>query len=173
VTPCPKKNVAASVRDLLMQLSRTRQENFNFVLDRYARERLLYRLSQSHHASAFVLKGATLFTLWFGHPHRATRDIDLLGTGAPDLDRLVGVFRDLCALAVDDDGMVFDPATVSASRIKEDATYEGVRVQLIGTLGSAVLNLQVDVGFGDTVTPLPRDAHVPRCSAEVLEAVSV
>ena len=42
VTPCPKKNVAASVRDLLMQLSRTRQENFNFVLDRYARERLLY-----------------------------------------------------------------------------------------------------------------------------------
>jgi hypothetical protein len=131
------------------------------VLDRYARERLLYRLSQSPHGSAFVLKGATLFTLWFGHPHRATKDIDLLGTGAPDLDRLVDVFRDLCALAVDDDGTLFDPTSVSAARIKEDAAYEGVRIHLVGTLGSAVLNLQVDVGFGDIVTPLPLEADFP------------
>jgi hypothetical protein len=131
--PGPKKNLPASVRDRLMQLARARKEDFNFVLTRYAMERLLYRLSRSTHEPTFILKGAMLFTVWSGHPHRATKDIDLLGTGEPDLGRLVKVFQDICTVSVEDDGIIFDSTSVTAVRIKEDANYEGVRVQLKGT----------------------------------------
>ena len=120
----PKKNVAASVRDRLLRLARARSEDFNFVLVRYAMDRLLYRLSISPHGSGFILKGASLFTVWSGHPHRATKDLDLLGTGSPDLDRLKAIFCDVCDIAVEDDGATFDAASVTASRIKEDASYE-------------------------------------------------
>jgi hypothetical protein len=156
-----KKNLAASVRDRLSKVARARKEDPNFVFNRYAMERFLYRLSRSVHEPKFVLKGALLFTVWSGHPHRATKDIDLLGTGAPDLARLAQIFRDVCCVSVEDDGLAFDPATVTTMRIKEDANYEGVRVQFRGTLGTAVLNLQVDIGFGDAVTPAPTTVDFP------------
>jgi len=161
VKPIPPKNVAHSVRDRLLKLAKTRGEDFNFVLIRYALERLLYRVSKSPHEAEFILKGAMLFTVWSEHPHRATKDLDLLGSGVPDLDRLAGVFREVSALSVEDDGLVFDPASVRARRIKEDAEYEGVRVTLEGKLGSAKLGLQVDVGFGDSVTPPPTMIEFP------------
>ena len=137
--PIPPKNVAHSVRDRLFKLAKTRGEDFNFVLVRYALERLLYRVSKSPHEAELILKGAMLFTVWSKHPHRATKDLDLLGSGAPDLERLAGVFREVSALPVENDGLVFDPASVRARRIKEDAEYEGVRVTLEGKLGSAKL----------------------------------
>jgi len=142
--PGPKRNLAASVRDRLSKLGRARNEDPNFLLNRYAMERFLYRLSRSAHEPQFVLKGAMLFTVWSGHPHRATEDIDLLGTGAPDLTRLAQIFRDVCSVTVEDAGLTFDAASVATTRIKEDANYEGVRDQFGGTLGTAVLNLQVD-----------------------------
>jgi predicted nucleotidyltransferase component of viral defense system len=161
VKPRPPKNVAHSVRDRLFKLAKIRGEEFNFVLVRYALERLLYRVSKSPHEAEFILKGAMLFTVWSKHPHRATKDLDLLGSGAPDLERLAGVFREVSVLPVEDDGVVFDPASVRARRIKEDAEYEGVRVTLEGKLGSAKLALQIDVGFGDSVTPPPTTIEFP------------
>jgi predicted nucleotidyltransferase component of viral defense system len=149
------------VRDRLLKLAKARGEAFNFVLVRYALERLLYRLSKSAHAEEFILKGAMLFTIWSKHPHRATKDLDLLGAGSPDLDRLAHVFRDVCAASVEDDGVVFEPRSVEARRIKEDAEYEGVRITLLGKLGSAQLAVQVDVGFGDSVVPPPTMIEFP------------
>jgi hypothetical protein len=131
------------------------------VLTRYALERLLYRLSVSPHRDAFVLKGALLFTLWTGAPHRATRDLDLLGSGEPASARLEQVFRDLCALAVEPDGVAFDARSVRAAHIREDQEYEGVRVLLEARLGAARTGLQVDVGFGDAITPGPVDVAFP------------
>lgn len=173
------KNVAQSVRDRLLKLSKERREEYNFVLVRYGLERLLYRLAQSAHADQFVLKGAMMFTVWSEHPHRATKDLDLLGSGSPDLERLAEVFREVCTTVVEDDGVVFNPATVSAERIKEDAEYEGVRITLTGKLGSANLNVQVDIGFGDAVTPEPEfidfptllPGHRPRLRAYPREVV--
>jgi hypothetical protein len=124
-------------------------------------ERLLYRLSKSRHEPTFVLKGAMLFTVWSGHPHRATQDLDLLGYGPSDLDRLAQIFREVLVVAVEDDGMLFDPTSVVAARIKEDANYEGVRVQLRAKLGTAALALQIDIGFGDAITPAPLAANFP------------
>jgi hypothetical protein len=155
------RNTAQSVRDRLLKLSKDRGEEFNFVLLRFGLERLLYRLALSRHAGEFVLKGAMLFTVWTKHPHRATKDLDLHGSGSPDLGRLAGVFRDVCTTVVDDDSLEFDAKSVSAERIKEDAEYEGVRITLTGKLGSAKLGLQVDVGFGDAITPEPKTIDFP------------
>jgi predicted nucleotidyltransferase component of viral defense system len=155
------KNVAQSVRDRLLTLSKERGEAFNFVLVRYGLERLLYRLARSPCGDEFVLKGAMLFTVWSKHPHRATKDLDLHGSGSPDVPRLAAVFREVCATDVEDDGVVFDAKSVSANRIKEDAEYEGVRISLDGKLGSAKLALQVDVGFGDAITPKPTIIEFP------------
>jgi hypothetical protein len=80
----PPRNMAASVKARLMAVARERKEEFNFLLNRYVLERLLYRLPQSPHVEMFLLKGAMLFTVWSQRPHRATKDIDLLGYGNPD-----------------------------------------------------------------------------------------
>lgn len=155
------KNVGASVKTRLLALSKKRGEDFNLVLIRYGLERLLHRLGRSQYGTTFILKGAMLFAVWSGHPHRATKDLDLLGSGSPDLDRLVRIFRDVLVVPVDDDGLVFDPSSVMAGRIKEDAEYEGVRVTLDVKLDTAKLTLQVDVGFGDAVTPAPTTIEYP------------
>jgi predicted nucleotidyltransferase component of viral defense system len=84
-----KKNMAASVRERLANLGREQKEDFQELLSRYARERLLYRLSQSSYRDQFVLKGAILFTHWVGYPHRPTRDLDFLSHGTPNIQRLV------------------------------------------------------------------------------------
>jgi hypothetical protein len=155
------KNMAASVRARLTALARDRKEEFQLVLTQYAIERLLYRLTRTVHAGEFVLKGAVLFRLWADSPHRPTRDLDLLGRGEPSIERLAAVFRDVCAAAVEDDGLVFDPETVAVGRIKEDQEYEGVRVECVVKLGQARIDLQVDVGFGDAVTPGPVTVKYP------------
>ncbi len=108
-------NVAASVRARLLNVAKAQGVDFNQVLVRFALERILYRLSQSEHADRFLLKGALLFTLWYDMPHRATRDADLLGFGASDLESVAQTFRDIASVAVDD-GIVFDPASVVVAR---------------------------------------------------------
>lgn len=149
-----------SVRARLLNLSRSQGEDFQRLLVRYAIERLLYRLSISEHADAFVLKGATLFALWLGKPHRATKDLDLLGRGEPDVERLVAVFREVAALDCAADGMAFGADGITGTRIREDAAYAGVRVIVPASLAGARLKVQVDVGMGDATVPNP-------CTVEV------
>jgi hypothetical protein len=123
-------------------------------------------MTQSQHANLFLLKGALLFTLWYEMPHRATRDADLLGFGASDLASVAEVFRDIAAVAVDD-GMAFDPASVTAEEIRKDAAYGGVRVTIDGELANARCKTQIDVGFGDAVTPAPVDSVYPVLLADL------
>ena len=158
--PPHPEHVAASVRARLLNVAKVQGIDFNQVLVRFALERILYRLSQSPHAERFLLKGALLFTLWYDMPHRATRDADLLGFGASDLDSVAETFRDIAAIDVND-GIVFDPASVNAEDIRKDAGYGGVRVILSGELARACCRTQIDIGFGDAVTPGPIDAVYP------------
>src|SRR5918999_492173 len=111
------RNVAASVRQRLLNLAHDRREDFGLMMTRYALERLMYRLSMSEHREQFVLKGAMLFALWGGEPHRPTRDLDLLGHGATDTRRLEEVFREVISVAVEDDGLEFQAETVRGERI--------------------------------------------------------
>jgi hypothetical protein len=153
--------MAASVKQRLLDLSRARGEDFGLLLGRYGIERLLYRLSQSEHRDEFVLKGAMLFHVWANVPYRPTRDIDLLGRGEPDPPRLASAFRDVCAVIVDDDGIDFNTESVRASPIRERAIYDGVRVVMDGRIGSAIIRIQIDVGFGDVVVPPPCQIDLP------------
>lgn len=153
-------NVAASVRARLLNVAKAQGVDFNQVLVRFALERILYRLSQSEHADRFLLKGALLFTLWYDMPHRATRDADLLGFGASDLESVAQTFRDIAGVAVED-GIVFDPASVVAEEIRKDAGYAGARILISGELAKARCKTQIDIGFGDAVTPGPVDATYP------------
>lgn len=156
-----RQNMAASVRSRLTMRAHAEGEEPEYVLTRYALERLLYRLGRSRHADAFILKGALLFALWEGHPHRATRDLDLLGFGPNDVERIEQVFRELCVLPVEDDGLSFLPETVHARPIREQQEYGGIRVLLQATLGAARLRVQADVGFGDVVTPAAQEVDLP------------
>ena len=142
-------------------LAREQKEDFSIVLTRYGLERLLYRLSQSAHRDRFVLKGAMLFQLWSGHPHRPTRDLDLLGHGSPDPERFEGIFRDICRQNVEDDGLEFQSDSVRAESMKEDEEYQGLRLKLVSRLGNARIPIQIDIGFGDAVTPEPDEVIYP------------
>jgi len=146
-------NLAASVRQRLLNLSHQRQETFNFILAQYAIERFLFRLSQSPFADQFVLKGATLFTVWSGKLHRPTRDVDLLGYGESSNDHLRELFTILCQLPVDADGLLFEASNIRIEEIRELQAYGGKRITLPVYLDTAVIPLQIDVAFGDVVTP--------------------
>ena len=153
-------DLAASVRARLLNIAKTEGSDFNQGLVRFALERILYRLTRSPHADRFVLKGALLFTLWYDMPHRATRDVDLMGFGASDLASITQVFRDIAAITADD-GIVFDPNSVIVQEIRKEAGYGGVRVIVAGELANARCRTQIDIGFGDAVTPGPVDSVYP------------
>lgn len=156
-----KKNLPVSVRQRLLNLSQAAHEPFDRFTNRFAIERLLYRLSVSPYAGRFVLKGAMLFVAWDSAPHRPTRDVDFLGFGPAETEELKKVFRELCAQPVPDDGVVFDPNSVSVEAIRESDAYGGIRVKLNAHLGTARIPLQADVGFGDAVTPATEEIKFP------------
>jgi hypothetical protein len=130
------------------------------MLTRCVIERLLYRLGCSTYRNQFILKGAMLFRLWTDQVHRPTRDLDLLGKGSHSVERLVEVFKDICRLGVEDDGLTFDPESVRGGRIREGEECEGVRLHCEARLGQPRIDLQIDIGFGDAVTPKPVQVHL-------------
>lgn len=154
------KDFAASVRARLLNIAKNQGTDFNQILVRFALERLLYRLSQSEHADHFLLKGALLFMLWYDLPHRPTRDADLLGFGSSDLELIAKNFRNIASVVVND-GIIFDPTSVLVEEIRKDAGYAGVRVFINAELSKARCKTQIDIGFGDAVTPGPIQAMYP------------
>src|SRR5580700_552772 len=97
------RNIAASARQRLLNLSKSSGTDFNQLLIRYAIERFLYRLGLSNHRQDFILKGAMLFAVWEGSPHRPTQDLDLLDFGDRSLTRIASILREICATPVEDD----------------------------------------------------------------------
>lgn len=153
-------NLAASVLARLLSLAKQRGDDYNLVLNRFGLERLLYRLSNSPHADRFLLKGALLFAYWYDEQHRPTRDADLLGFGQDDAEHLVAIFREVAAMEMTD-GIVFEPDSVRADEIREDNTYGGTRINLVGRINAARCSLQIDIGFGDAVTPTAETVTFP------------
>ncbi|AZG06566.1 nucleotidyl transferase AbiEii/AbiGii toxin family protein [Pigmentiphaga sp. H8] len=154
------RNTAASVRARLLNKARVNRQDFNLLLGRYALERILYRLSRSTYRGHFLLKGSLLFDLWFDMPHRPTHDADLLGFTQAEVPHLIKVFQEICAIACDD-GVLFQPGTVRAAKIRKEANYAGIRVNLLGLLDGARCPVQIDIGFGDAVVPGPEEAQYP------------
>jgi predicted nucleotidyltransferase component of viral defense system len=155
------RNLAASVRQKLLNISKQNGETFDLVLTRYALERILYRLGKSQYHNQFLLKGAMLFAIWGGAAHRPTRDIDLLGFGSSELPQLQKIFQSICLESVEPDGLEFLPDTMSVAEIREDQEYQGVRVLFDARLENAVIRIQIDIGYGDAVTPAPEEITYP------------
>lgn len=154
------KNLPASIRARLKNHADATKQDFNLILTYFGLERLLYRLSISEHAGNYLLKGALLFSLWYDQPKRPTRDVDLLGFGADDTATAIAVFREISRIDVAD-GVVFHPDSVKGAEIRDRAGYGGVRIELSGVLDGARISLQVDIGFGDAVTPAPDAVKYP------------
>ncbi len=155
------KDIAASVRARLQNMAKDTGRPFEELLQYYAMERLLYRLTKSPHAGKFVLKGALMLVAWRAPAFRPTRDIDFLARMPNDIESVAAVFKEICQQPIDNDGVVFDSESVQGKLIKEDADYEGVRVTFVGYLQRSRLPMQVDIGFGDVVSPEPTMSDYP------------
>jgi hypothetical protein len=154
-------NLPASIAGRLRNIARKKKTNAQLLLRRYAIERLLYRLSLSRHRDWFVLKGAMLFAVWLDDPFRPTQDLDLLGYGENEAAALSETFREICRQEVEADGLVFDAETLTAASIREDQNYGGVHIRTTAHLGRTRIPVQIDIGFGDAVTPAPAEIEFP------------
>jgi len=157
----PIKNKSASVRQLLLNKSKITGKTFNELLQYYAMERWLYRLSCSEYKNNFILKGALLFTALNIDISRSTKDIDFQGRMDNNPENIEKVMKSICTQQVEDDGIIFDNNTVKVEPIVKDSTYQGVRSIIHGTLGTAKISIQIDIGFGDIITPEPSTAIYP------------
>ena len=155
------RDVPASVRQRLLNLAREQRVRFEGVLQRYAVERFLYRLSASDEVDRFTLKGAALLRMWTGQELRPTRDVDFLASGARDEAAISTALRDVCGIPCREDGVVFDLATISITSIRIDQPNGGLRARIRGSLGRVRLAVPVDIGFGDVITLGRREEDYP------------
>lgn len=155
------KNMAASVRQRLLNISREQKRSFMEVVQHYGLERFLYRLSKSVHADRFILKGAMLLKVWDVPDARPTMDVDLLGVTSNDANRIADQMKEVLGTVVEDDGLVFDIDSVTTQDITQQSEYVGLRVLFKAKLDKVVLNMQVDMGFGDAVFPKPSTRDFP------------
>ncbi len=156
---------AESIKQRLLNRAHAEGEVFNLLLTRYGCERLLYRMGRSSRAKKFCLKGAQLFAAWTGQLHRATKDIDFLSFGSPKPEDVAEQIRFILEESessfADDDGIYFDIESIKAREIREDQEYGGVRITVIAYLGKARIPIQMDFGFGDSITPHPVELELP------------
>ncbi len=155
------RDIGASVRQRLLNQSRAQTRPFQELLQYFAMERFLYRLAKSPAADRFVLKGALLLIAWQAPISRPTMDIDLAGRTSNDLDHISELVRSVCSVITEPDGIVYDPSSIEAARIKEGAQYEGVRITFNATLARARIPMQIDIGFGDVIVPAPTTVAYP------------
>ncbi len=165
-----QNSVATSVLAKLKNEALKTGELFNPLLSRYVGFRFLYRLSVSTHRDRFLLKGATMFLFWTGSIHRPTRDLDLLSLNDADITNLENLFKEICDVECPADGVTFAPSSVKAELIREEQTYGGTRLTVVGFIGTARIPLQVDIGLGDVVTPSPINVTIPPIISTVPEA---
>jgi len=157
----PHMDIAASVRQRLLNRARETGRPLNELLQYFAMERFLYRLSRSRYSDNFVLKGALMLAAWKAPVSRPTMDIDLLGRMDNSIEAIITSIRDICSQEVVPDGIIFDLGSIRGERITEDAYDEGVRVRFKGSLDTARLTMQVDIGFGDVVVAGPAFLEFP------------
>lgn len=156
------KNIGKSIRTRLLNLAKEEKLEYMKVLVRYLHERLLFRISASPYKSHFLLKGSSLLFALDGFKARPTIDIDLLGERiSNDRENLKEVFQKVCGIECEDDGVIFDAASLELEPIAVEKKYPGTCVKVIAHLDTIVQQISVDIGFGDVVTPYPLALDYP------------
>jgi hypothetical protein len=155
------KNIVASIRARLKNISKESGRPFAEILQYYSMERFLYRLSLSQHSKCFILKGALMLRVWESSEIRPTMDIDMLGITSNYEQSLLKQIRDVLKVKVEPDGLTFDERSLKTEQITEDADYQGTRIRFRGALGTARIGMQIDFGFGDELFPGPEQLKFP------------
>jgi len=150
-----------SLKQKLRNHAKATGDDVALILTRYVNERFLYRLSVSPHRDKFILRGATLFSLWNPEPHRATRDIDLLASGDLSPEAMQVMMTEICRQPVPPDGVGFLPDTLRIEARAEARVYQGLHLEMITTLGTARPRLEIDIAVGEAVIPPPVDVEMP------------
>ena len=154
------KNIAASVKQRLLNMARAQGRGFDILLVRFALERLLFRLSQSAHRENYILKGGMLVTQWLDHDNRETRDADFMGFGEADVETIKAIFAEIMAIT-SEDGLDFDIGAIAATTIREEAEYDGIRLKTFAYLGRTRIPVTLDIAFGDVLADASQTVDYP------------
>lgn len=157
----PIKNIPASVLARLKNQAEILKRPFAEILQYYAMERFLYRLSKTKYAAKFVLKGGLLFYVWNVPLRRPTKDIDFRGYVSNDGQCLLEIFREVAAVSTPEDGFVFDLDSISIDETQTEADYQGIRVKLTAMLARSRISVQIDIGFSDESTSKAEPVDYP------------
>jgi predicted nucleotidyltransferase component of viral defense system len=156
------KNYGRSVKERLLNISRTEKYSSQLLISRYFQERLLYRLSVSDYKDKFILKGGALLYAHDGFQARPTLDIDFMAKNVSnDMANIKKIFQEICQIECKEDGVVFDVNAIETSEIAISKEYHGVRLSLLANLDTAQQNISMDIGFGDVITPSPQQLAFP------------
>jgi len=156
--------IGKSVRARLLNISKTYGEKDGFMklLVRYLHERLIYRISVSRYRENFFLKGGSLLFAYNGMKGRPTQDIDFLAAKiSRDAARLKEIFAEICQIECEEDGVIFDAASIRTAEITQEQKYPGTRVIIVAHLDTIVQQISADIGFGDVIVPAPVDLDYP------------
>lgn len=156
------KNISASVKTRLLNLARNTNRRFDELLQYYGIERFLYRLSISKYKNIFIIKGALLLKVWEIADARATRDIDTLARTYNSLENIIKIIKEICEISSSiNDGIDFISSSVKGEKMQLQKEYEGIRIQFEAYMESTRIPMQIDIGFGDIVTPDAKDSQYP------------
>jgi hypothetical protein len=156
------KNIADSVKARLLNIARNSQRPFQEILQYYGIERFLFRLSESNYKDVFILKGALLLKVWKISDCRSTMDIDTLAKTSNSLDNIIKIVKEICDITPSiDDGVNFIVSSIRGEKMQLLKEYEGIRILFEGSLGSAKIPMQIDIGFGDVITPHVVESQYP------------
>jgi predicted nucleotidyltransferase component of viral defense system len=157
----PVKNIAASILARLRNQSDETNRPFAEILQYYAMERFLYRLSKTRYADKFILKGGLLFYVWDLPLRRSTRDIDFRGYVSGNRATLLKIMDEVLQVSTPEDGLVLDAQSVSVEETQIDADYQGIRVKLIALLERTRIPVQIDIGFSDELASKAETIEYP------------
>lgn len=156
-----KKNLGASIRQKLKNLSAAKHRPFDEILRYYGIERFLYRLSISPYATMFFLKGGLMLKVWDAESHRATMDIDLLARTSNKIENLKQIINEVGSLQVEQDGISFQTHNLILRTTQTGGDYEGISASFSATLDATHIPILIDIGFNDLVVPEPVMIHYP------------
>ena len=156
-----KKNLGASLRQRLKNLSKERNRPFDEMLRYYVMERFLYRLSISSYAEKFFLKGGLMLKIWDSMNHRATMDIDLLARTSNQIENLRYIIYKVTAIVCEEDAIVFDIQKLILRNIQTAGDYNGVSAGFSAKLFTTKIPVLIDIGFNDVIIPKPQKIKYP------------
>lgn len=156
------KNYGKSIRSKLLNIAKEENIFYQTVLTRYFQERLLYRISQTRYRTNFYLKGGALMYAYERFAARPTLDIDFLGNNISNEGAtIISVFKEICSVYYEEDGVYFDVEHITAQNITEFKDYHGIRLSIPVSMDTISQVMTMDIGFGDVVTPQPVDLDYP------------